>query len=114
MRQRLRDLGQLANGQLSGVTSTGRRNTLAKSVSWCFKEQCLSRPFVELSSDRVEVGQIAAGFLAKAVERVEELLLIIDIAEAPVGWRMHPIFPHGQKTRAILYADTRTVCGNHH
>lgn len=37
------------------VTSTGRCNTLVKSVSWCFKEQCLSRPFVQLSSDHVQI-----------------------------------------------------------
>ena len=41
---------------LTTADSTGRRNSLMKSLSWCFVVQCLSGSFVEAPSDRVELG----------------------------------------------------------
>ena len=40
----------------AAADSTGRRNSLMKSLSWCFVVQCLSGPFVEAPSDRIELG----------------------------------------------------------
>jgi len=44
-----------------GAGSTDRRNTFGELLSWGLIEQGLSRPFIELPCDRVELGLAVQG-----------------------------------------------------
>ena len=55
----LRDSYDLKVGRAAG--STDRRNTFRELLSWGLIEQGLSRPFIELSCDRAELGLAMQG-----------------------------------------------------